>query len=243
MIACRAHLPDQLPAPVLLCCHGLLSHKDSRKLVAVGELMSANGMAVVRFDFSGCGESPAWGGPLLKARLADLRAVVGHVLEQPWSDGSLGLFGSSMGGYLALLLASRGDYRAQALVCWSTPFDLQRVQTVVQRSEELRQRLTLGRQDAGFEGLGAPMSLVELPALEGALLIHGQRDEAVPWRDAVRIYRRLGEPRRLLLLENADHRLTDPDSRELALRASLDWLRERGLATNAVERLRFAPNE
>lgn len=51
------HLPLQTPAPVVVCCHGLLSYKGSTKFVAIGEQFSQAGLAVVRFDFAGCGES------------------------------------------------------------------------------------------------------------------------------------------------------------------------------------------
>ncbi len=125
-----------------------------------------------------------------------------------------------MGGYLALLFAAGGSVPVEALVCWATPFSLERVQAAVEQSGELAQRLE------GFEGFGTPMTLEGLPPIGRVLVVHGQQDERVPWRDAVAIYRRLGEPRRLMLLEGADHRLTDPGDRRLALEATLDWLAE-----------------
>lgn len=219
-LACRAHLPDRIPAPVVVCCHGLLSHKDSRKYTAAAARMAACGLAAVRFDFSGCGESTTRSGPILDTRLADLKAVVDHALDQSWSTGKLGLFGSSMGGYLALLLAAQGSVPVEALVCWATPFSLERVQAAVEQSGGLVQRL------GGFEGFGAPMTLEGLPPVGRGMVVHGQQDERVPWRDAVAIYRQLGEPKRLMLLEGADHRLTDPGDRRLALDATLDWLSE-----------------
>jgi fermentation-respiration switch protein FrsA (DUF1100 family) len=155
--------------------------------------------------------------------LADLRVVVQYVLDQSWASGKIGLLGSSMGGYLALLLAAAGMAPIEAIVCWATPFRLDRVAAAVERSGELRQRLH------GFEGFGVPTDLGGMQRVRGALVVHGQQDENVPWTDALEIYRRLGEPRRLLLLEGGDHRLTDPGMRKLALEASLEWFREMGL--------------
>lgn len=222
-IACVVHVPDRVPAPAVVCCHGLLSHKDSSKFVAIGERFCGEGLAVVRFDFSGCGASGQRAGPLLEARLTDLFGVLDFVLAQSWADGRIGLLGSSMGGYLVLLCVGSNRIAIQAAVCWATPFDLHGVQASVEGSEAVRRKL------AGFDGFGAPMDLSGLRSLTRVMMVHGQRDETVPWRDAVRIYANLGEPRRLMLLEDGDHRLSDPADRRLAMGASLDWLREAGL--------------
>ena len=222
-ISCLMHLPGRVPAPVVVCCHGLLSHKNSAKFAAIGECLPDEGFAVVRFDFSGCGESGHRPGPLLDARLTDLRGVLDFVLEQPWADGTIGLIGSSMGGYLALICAGLQAYPIKAAVCWATPFALYEVQASLQSSEPARQKL------GGFEGFGSPMSLSDLRPITGLMVVHGQQDETVPWEDAIRIYEKLGEPKRLLLLEHGDHRLTDPICRKVAIDASVDWLRERGL--------------
>ncbi len=55
------------------------------------------------------------------------------------------------------------------------------------------------------------------------LLIHGQLDEIVPWSDSVRIYERLNDPKRLLLMRTSDHRVSDESWRRTAIQASLDW--------------------
>ncbi|MHC1741991.1 MAG: alpha/beta hydrolase family protein [Syntrophobacteraceae bacterium] len=220
IIACVIHVPDQVPAPVVVCCHGLLSHKDSTKFAAIGERFCDEGLGVVRFDFSGCGGSTRRAGPLLEARLTDLCGVLSFVREQPWADGRIGLLGSSMGGYLALLLSELKTHPVQAAVCWATPFSLHGVRASVAGSEAIQRRL------GGFEGFGKPMDLSDLSPASNVMVVHGQQDETVPWGDAIRVYDRLAEPKRLLLLENGNHRLTGPMDRKVALDASLDWLRE-----------------
>ena len=72
-----AHLPEILPAPVVVCCHGLHSSKESEKFIAVSRELAENGFAALRFDFGGCGESPASDDPdLVGARLRDLLGVM-----------------------------------------------------------------------------------------------------------------------------------------------------------------------
>ena len=222
------HLPERAPAPVVVCCHGLLSYKDSSKFVTIGEQYSAAGMAVVRFDFSGCGESQVvQRESLLFSRMRDLRFVLDYVEHQPWANGAIGLLGSSLGGYLSLLAAASGQRRIQAVVCWATPFDLSRIKLELAESEELKRVVPSGLQ------LGSPENLKGLPRLSNVLVIQGQQDETVSWQDAVAIYRQLGEPRRLLFMKTADHRLLDPDWRAMAMRVSLEWFQELTTADQA----------
>jgi uncharacterized protein len=144
------------------------------------------------------------------------------VQKQSWANGTVGLLGSSLGGYLSLLAASSGRHDIQAVVCWATPFDLSRIKLALGESEELKRVVPPGLP------LGSPDDLKGLPSLSNVLVIHGQQDETVSWHDAVAIHRRLGEPRRLLLMKTADHRLLDPHWRAMAMRVSLEWFQERG---------------
>ncbi len=217
-LAAVVHVPQKAPAPVIVCSHGLLSSKDSPKYVAVGERMSDAGFCVVRFDFSGCGESPAREGALIPARIRDLAAVLAFSRSERWSDGRIGLLGSSLGGYLSLLAANADPDGIAAVASWSAPFDLLEVrpgQGGTNAAEEQPAPATLR--------LGTPVSLESLDAARRVLLIHGRQDEIVAWEDSVRIYRRLKDPRELVILNTADHRFMDESWRKAATRISLDW--------------------
>lgn len=223
-LACLIHLPARVPAPTVVCCHGMLSSKDSQKFAFIGQELASVGAVALRFDFSGCGESLAeLGTDLLSSRLRDLNAVLEYVKLQAWHNGITGLLGSSLGGYLSLLAMSSRRHSIQAAVCWATPFDCSKIEAGMENSEELKRFFP-----PGF-GLGSPKDLGGLPPVKGALIIHGERDELVPWGDAVRIYARVDEPKRMLLVSSAEHRFLEPSCRALALKASIDWFRERGL--------------
>jgi len=218
------HLPRSVPAPVIVCCHGMLSSKDSSKFALVAEELSRSGAVALRFDFSGCGESDTTlGVDLLSTRLRDLHSVLKFATSQPWSNGTIGLFGSSLGGYLSLLVLASRIYPIKAAVCWATPFDLAKIRIALENSLEFKKLFP-----ANFR-LGFPENLENLAPVNGVLLVHGQQDEVVPWDDALKIYARLSEPKRLLLAEEAEHRFIEPSCRILALRASLAWFSELGM--------------
>ncbi len=219
-LAAVVHLPGEVPAPVIVCSHGLLSAKASPKFVAIGETMSKTGFCTLRFDFSGCGQSPPRRAmSLVEARMCDLRAAISFALEQPWSDGRIGLLGSSLGGFLSLLAANERPELIRATVCWAAPFDISGIHPDAEHFEELRTILPDGLS------LGSPTNLDGLGEAGRVLLIHGQLDEVVPWKDSVLIYERLNDPRELLLMRTADHRVSDDSWRKRAIQASVDWFR------------------
>jgi alpha-beta hydrolase superfamily lysophospholipase len=224
-LAAVVHLPDGLPASVVVCCHGLLSSKSSAKYILLCEELNRAGIAAVRFDFTGCGESemvPAE--TLIDTRLRDLKAVLEYVCVQPWAGGRLGLMGSSFGGFISLLCAASGMFPVHTLVCWAAPFDLSEASVALEDLEYLRKLFPQGFR------LGDPPSLEALPPVPRVLIIHGQQDAIVPWKAAGEIYRRVGEPRRLLLMEKADHVFLDPEHRKLAVKLTIDWFCEHGFS-------------
>jgi len=74
----------------------------------------------------------------------------------------------------------------------------------------------------GFS-LGSPTNLDALGEAGRVLLIHGQLDDVVPWGDSVLIYKRLNDPKKLVLMRTADHRISDDSWRKRAIQASLEW--------------------
>ncbi len=217
------HLPAKAPAPVIVCSHGLLSTKENPKAVALGKEMSEAGFCVLRFDFSGCGKSPSRQGvSLLESRRRDLGAATDFALGQPWSDGRIGLFGSSFGGFLSLLAANERPELFRAVVSLASPFDMSKIDPGTPGSES--QTIFPNDFTPGFpSSQNSPKDLKTPGKARHVLLIHGQMDEIVPWKNSVRIYERLGEPKRLLLMRTADHSLSDELWRAAAIRSSREW--------------------
>lgn len=54
--------------------------------------------------------------------------------------------------------------------------------------------------------------------------IHGDADDTVPVEEAHELYTLLPGPKKLCILQQADHRLSDPTHLEKALRESIDWI-------------------
>ena len=118
------HLPEEKNPPCVIASHGLLSSKDSEKYIAMGETLSQKGMALLRFDFRGIGESEGkWEDDTVSRRITDLRSAIDFVRSYAGLRNRIGLLGSSLGGYVTLIVASV-DKEIRASVIWATPFHL-----------------------------------------------------------------------------------------------------------------------
>jgi dipeptidyl aminopeptidase/acylaminoacyl peptidase len=56
------------------------------------------------------------------------------------------------------------------------------------------------------------------------LILHGDRDEVVPVEEAHELYGYLPGPKKLSILDGADHRFSDPALMDRALSEAVEWL-------------------
>lgn len=115
------HFPKTThPAPAVLCCHGFASSKvgTNRAYVQLAQALADNGVAVLRFDFRGSGDSE---GDLSQMGLSDLvsdgKLALETLRSHPRVDATrVGILGSSLGGSIASLIA---DASIRALALWA----------------------------------------------------------------------------------------------------------------------------
>ena len=111
-VALALHLPAGAgPFACVLACHGLGASKESDKYLLLGEELPRAGLALARFDFRGCGESTGIeSDTTVGTRIEDALAVLDRLAKHSRLDARVGLLGSSMGGFVALHVATvRGD--------------------------------------------------------------------------------------------------------------------------------------
>lgn len=206
---------------LVICCHGMLSTKDGPKHVQLAERLHAAEMPAFRFDFAGRGESE---GSLFDLTYShqkdDLLAAIEHFAGL--GVERFGLFGSSMGGAVALLAAAREE----RVVAVATLAAVGHPEALEERfGNEVREWRERGYID--IEG-----GRIGLPFLEDALshdvlsavgvlrapiyVLHGGRDEVLPVSDADDIAS-AARKAQLEIIDDADHRFSDPQHLEVAL--------------------------
>ena len=96
--------PESQTGRAVILCHGFLSNKDSRTNLRLTELLVAQGISTLRFDWFGMGESEGEFGRITVSTCCDqLERAISLMRERGYHE--LGLIGSSFGGLLAILVA------------------------------------------------------------------------------------------------------------------------------------------
>jgi pimeloyl-ACP methyl ester carboxylesterase len=204
--------------PALLFLSGYMSDMDGGKATALDSWAGAQGRAMLRFDYAGCGLSAGdFEAQTLAGWRDDALAMVDSL------DGPVVLVGSSMGGWLMLLVALARPERVRALVGIAaapdfTDWGFDSAQKAAIRSGgRLEEPSPYG--DAPYVTTRAFWESGEsLRLLDGEIavdcpvrLLHGLDDADVPWRTSLRLMERLrSADARTTLIKGGDHRLSRP---------------------------------
>jgi pimeloyl-ACP methyl ester carboxylesterase len=221
---------DLLPGrgPVVVFLPGFASDMAGTKAIFLRDACAASGQAMLRLDYSGHGKS---GGSFIDGCIGDWTADAAAVIEAACGDAALLLVGSSMGGWIALLLALRFGARVQGMVLIAPAADFTEAMILPRLSalhREILQRdgVIYPPSDYG-EPIPITLKLIEDGAnhvlLDKAVAIncavrvlHGMRDADVPWRNSLVLAEKLAsEDVRLVFVKDGDHRLSRPQ--DLAL--------------------------
>jgi alpha-beta hydrolase superfamily lysophospholipase len=217
-LAVALHLPDGPGrVPCVVACHGLHASKDSDKYLLLGDALPAAGLALARFDFRGCGESSGREDETtIATRIEDVDAVLALLEGHARLDGRFGLLGSSLGGFVALFVASRRP--GTPVVTWNAPATLTEL-----ANDDLDESRNLGIPFA-LEFMKGDYALAP-SGVPRHLCVHADADDVVDLAHGTQLHDQAGEPCDLLVIAGGDHRLTDPAHRARAVSASCEWLR------------------
>jgi pimeloyl-ACP methyl ester carboxylesterase len=230
-----ARLDGAQPGVVFL--PGFRSDMQGSKAIALRDHCAARGRALLRFDYSGHGESAGrFEDGTIGQWAADAIACLDALTEGPQV-----LVGSSMGGWIALLVALARPDRVAGLIgiapapdfttalMWPAFTEAQRTEIMDQGVLHLPSQygeptpITRALIDDGKRHniLDAP-----IPLHSPVRILQGMRDPDVPWRHALRLVDALaGDDVRLHLVKDGDHRLSRPEDLALLMQ-TLDQLLE-----------------
>jgi alpha-beta hydrolase superfamily lysophospholipase len=214
------HLPSADRPPVIIGSHGLLSSGNSPKQIALAHQCSRFNMAFFRFDHRGCGDSQGKLNPmtLLEDRCRDLSRAIDLIKNRDDIGNRIGLFGSSMGGAVCLSVASR--ITITTMVIFAAPV---RSRIIAKAPEAFKNS---SPRDAPIEEGKNQFDISDrLADIRNILIIHGQMDEVVPVSAAREIYNRVGKPKRLIIHEGGDHRMSDSAHQQEFVREASLWFK------------------
>lgn len=121
------HLPiKETKSPIVIMAHGFTDDKtgDNRLFVKFARKAAKAGIAVLRFDFTGSGDSEGdFAEVTLNSEMEDLKSAVDFVYNLSEVDNSrINLIGYSLGGAVSIALAA-ADQRIKSFIGWAPVSD------------------------------------------------------------------------------------------------------------------------
>ena len=232
-------------APGLLWLGGFRSDMEGGKALAVDAFAAARGLAVTRFDYSGHGVS---GGRFEEGTISRWAEEASAVFAA--TEGRQILIGSSMGGWMSLLVArahlaavGRAASRIAGMVLIAPAPDFTEELMWAGFSEEIRRTiLEEGRWLEPSAWSDEPLAITRALIEDGrrnlllggtietgcpVTILQGKRDESVPWTHALRLTERLAlDDATVTFVDDGDHRLSRPQDIDLLI-AAIGEMRDR----------------
>ena len=222
-LACR-HRTGRGPTIVFL--PGYMSDMEGGKATELDGWAAAEGRAMLRFDYAGCGASEGeFEAQSLERWRDDVLTMLDHVVEGPAL-----LVGSSMGGWLMLLAALARPERVAGLVgvaaapdftSWGFSDEQKRT---IREEGQLVESSPYGEQPYVttriFWESGEALKLLDAEiAVDCPIrLLHGLDDADVPWRISLSILERVrSSDVQAVFVKEGDHRLSRPQDIKLLI--------------------------
>jgi pimeloyl-ACP methyl ester carboxylesterase len=225
-LAARLEMPSGDPRAYAVFAHCFTCSKDSRAASRIARALTASGLAVLRFDFTGLGESDGdFSNTNFSSNVDDLVAAAGF-LARDYRAPAL-LIGHSLGG-AAVIAAAEHLPSVRAIATIGAPSDPGHVTALFSSSidsivREGEAEVTLaGRQfrlrRSLLDDLAEQPQLERIARLNRALLVlHSPTDVIVGIDNARQIFEAARHPKSFVALDGADHLLTSgPDSTYVA---------------------------
>ena len=235
-LAARLDLPvDEKPSAYAIFAHCFTCTKNLNAVVNINRALAAKGIAVLRFDFTGIGESEGdFEETNFTTNVADLVAAaefLGSSFEQPKL-----LIGHSLGGAAVIQAASRIP-SAAAVATIAAPFNLvdvarhlrgagQKIGTGKERTITLAGRefpitkqflddLEQTRMENAIKNLGRPL-----------MVLHSPEDDLVRIENAEAIFQTAQHPKSYVSLDGADHLLSNRADSVYVGSLLAEWIRK-----------------
>ncbi|MFD9688964.1 alpha/beta hydrolase family protein [Kitasatospora sp. NPDC059146] len=231
-LAATLELPAGTPTAYAVFAHCFTCSKDSHAAARISKALTAYGLAVLRFDFTGLGHSGGdFADSTFSSDVADVVRAADHLRENHRAPSLL--IGHSLGG-AAVIAATHCIPEVRAVATIGTPAEPRHVvrQFAPQQAEITRH----GEADVGLAGrlfrirrqfiddLLAQPQAMRIRTLNAALLVmHSPIDRTVSVDNARQIFQTARHPKSYVTLPGADHLLSERADAEYIAAVLAAW--------------------
>ena len=228
----KLDLPDGPPHNHALFAHCFTCTKESLAAVRVGRALAGQGIGVLRFDFTGLGQSGGeFADSTFSGSVKDVLAAA-RAMRDAGIEPAL-LIGHSLGAAAVLAAASELP-GVKAVATIGAPFDVEHVTRLF--GGDLQKLLSQGEAEVNLGGRPFKLrrSFVDdlqvhdqgqrIGKLRRALLVmHSPIDRTVDIENATQIFQAARHPKSFMSLDDADHLLTRPADSAYAAEVISAW--------------------
>jgi dipeptidyl aminopeptidase/acylaminoacyl peptidase len=237
------HLPEghgRFPAALLL--HGFTGTKaeSHRMFVKISRTLAEHGIASLRFDFRGSGDSAGnFEDMTIRSEVVDsLEAIKFLARHKRVNSRRLALIGMSMGGAVAAHVVAREKHRIKSLVLLAPVSEGEGILDELSTPDAVSSLVETGitDHDGNLVGVAFIRQFAEMKPLREVvksqcpvLIVHGARDQTVPAHHADMYERALQTHKRVVkkvIIPGADHNFNKHIWELRVITETVDWLGE-----------------
>lgn len=232
-LAGRLELPARPPRSVALLAHCFTCSKDSPAAARIARALAENGIATLRFDFTGLGNSQGdFANTNFSSNVEDLVAAA-DALATRGPGAPIFLIGHSLGG-AAVIAAAAKIGGVKAIVTIGAPADPEHVLTHIEGDREALARegvapVVIGGRhftirQSFIDDIRAQPQAAAIAGLDAALLVlHAPEDSVVPVENGERIFALARHPKSFVALAGATHLLNKREDAASAAALIVAW--------------------
>lgn len=220
-LSARLDLPDnKSPEAYVLFAHCFTCNKNLTAVRTISKALTSNGFGVLRFDFTGLGESEGdFADTNFSSNVQDLIAASNY-LEQEFEAPKL-LIGHSLGG-AAVIFAAKAIPSVLAVATIGAPSCPQHIQHLIKSNlEEIKAsgiaEVVIGGRNFSIkqqflDDINSKNLATTVKHFKKSLLVmHSPQDKTVGIENAAEIYAAAMHPKSFISLNGADHLLSNKE--------------------------------
>lgn len=236
------HTPDGFTGkvPMALIFHGFTGNKMEPHFIFVklSRILEKAGIASLRFDFLGSGESDGeFKDMTLSGELKDAEAILEYAKSLDFVDqDKIYAVGLSMGGAVASMLAGLHSEDIAALCLWAPAGNMgELIQNSIREMEAAGVNISeMEYYDHGGNLVGkafvedvTSLDIFKIASFydKRVLILHGDKDEAVPLETSHRYLEIYGDKAKLHVLEGADHTFNKFEWEQEVIEKTVEFLK------------------